>query len=146
MKLYVVDASVAAKWFFPEQHTEPALRLLDQATALHAPDILFVEVDSVICKRIRRREINPRAGHEIRAAIRQFPIQVHDSQELLDLAFELALSTQRAICDCLYLALATMLDTYLVTADRRLFDGLKTGSFAKHVQWVAEIAVSGEER
>jgi predicted nucleic acid-binding protein len=137
MKTCVVDASVAVKWFFPEQHTASALRLLDQASALHAPDILLLEVDSVICKRIRRREIDAGFGRKVRAALRQFPVCMHETENLLDLAFELAVGTGRAIYDCVYLALAAMLETRLVTADRRLYDALKIGSLADRLQWVA---------
>lgn len=39
MSRYVVDASVAVKWFVPEIHTDASLRLLDGNHELLAPDL-----------------------------------------------------------------------------------------------------------
>ena len=50
MSLYVVDASVAAKWFIEEVHAEAALALLRESNRLHAPDFLLVEMDGLLCK------------------------------------------------------------------------------------------------
>ena len=141
MSSFVVDASVAAKWLFEEAHTEEALRLLDGRNRLHAPDFLLIEVDNIICKRIRRGKIGEDGGREARAGLRRFPVQHHASQGLLDPAYEIANRTRRSLYDCLYLALAVMLDMRMVTADRRLYDGLADGPFAKHVMWVENVGL-----
>ncbi len=54
MSLYVVDASVAAKWFFPEIHTEAALRLRDPDCRLHVPYLFDLEFSNVFHKEIAR--------------------------------------------------------------------------------------------
>ena len=54
MSTYVVDASVAAKWFIEEEHTAAARSVLDQRNDLHVPDIFLVETDSIVCKWVRR--------------------------------------------------------------------------------------------
>ena len=119
MSLYVVDSSVAAKWFFPEPHSDKALELLDDRHELHAPDLLLMEVDSVVCKRIRTREITVRIGREIRAAVRQTPMRLHPSESLLEPAFELAVASRQSVYDCVFLALAVLLRARMVTADQR---------------------------
>ena len=53
---FVVDASVAIKWFLPELYGDAALRLLREGHSLVAPDLLFPEVGNVLWKRVRRRE------------------------------------------------------------------------------------------
>ena len=62
----VVDASVAVKWFVPENHTAEALCLLDARFRRHIPVLLQTEVGQTIWKKIagasfpRRAQIDPR--------------------------------------------------------------------------------------
>ena len=139
MSVFVVDSSVAAKWFFPEPHSEEALTLLDDRHELHAPDLLFMEVDSVVCKRIRSREITVRIGREIRTALRRAPLQLHPSESLLDPAFELAVDTRQSIYDCVFLSLAVLLRTRMVTSDRRFFQSVRASRYADAVCWVTNV-------
>ncbi len=139
MSVYVVDASVAAQWFLEEASSNAAVRLLKDGHWLHAPDFLLIEIDSVISKRIRRKEISEKEGRRVRTAFRQFPIQCHNFLSLLDPAYEIAISTSQAIYDCLYVALAARLDAPMVTADRRLYAGLANGPFARYLLWVQDI-------
>jgi len=139
VSVYVVDTSVAAKWFFDEEHTDNALRLLDDRNELHVPDFLLIEVDSILCKRIRRGELDDGHGREIRSALRQFPIQGHAFAPLMDPAFELAVETHRSLYDCLFVALAVLLEGTMVTADRRLYDALSSGRLSEHLCWVGDL-------
>lgn len=139
MSEYVVDASVAAKWFFEEKYTNQALALLDDKNRLHAPDFLMVELDSVICKRIRREEITRGEGSEVHASVRKVPVQLHSFMVLLDPAYELAVSTGCSIYDGLYVALAALLEVKLVTADRRLYDGLRGEFLAENLMWIEDL-------
>ena len=59
MMKVVVDASVAAKWFLPEIHSDAAARLLDPAIALYAPDLIVPEFGNILWKKIRRRKSHP---------------------------------------------------------------------------------------
>jgi len=136
MSVYVVDASVAAKWFFEESHTEAASAILDAHYQLHAPDFLRLELDSVIGKRIRRGEITASLGRSIRDALRAFPLQYHPADLLEDAVFELALETSRSVYDCLYLALAVLIEAPLITADRRFYNALETSPLSTHLCWV----------
>lgn len=140
MNLLVVDASVAAKWFFQEAHSRDAACVLNDRNELHAPDLLLMEMDSVIGKRVRRKQITVAEGRKIRGALRRFPIQTHASPPLLDAAFELSIQADRSVYDCVYLALALLLKGRMITADRRLFDGLTRGPLAESVVWVGEAA------
>ena len=51
---FVVDASVAIKWFVPEIHAEAARRLLREGITLLAPDLIWAEVANALW-RMRRR-------------------------------------------------------------------------------------------
>ena len=56
-----IDASVAFKWFVPEIDEDKALALLDDATALVAPDLIFAEVANAMWVRLRRLDAGPAA-------------------------------------------------------------------------------------
>ncbi|MEO8383259.1 MAG: type II toxin-antitoxin system VapC family toxin [Acidobacteriota bacterium] len=77
MMKVVVDASVAAKWFLPEIHSDAAARLLDPTIALYAPDLIVPEFGNILWKKIRRAEITPvEAGgwrSEGDTAVRRWP-------------------------------------------------------------------------
>jgi len=136
---YVVDASVAAKWFLNETHAVAARRLLSDSFSLHAPDFFLLELDNLFCKRIRRGEIAVRDGDEARAILRSGPIQFHPVASLQDTAYAIANQSGRSIYDCLYVALAVLLNEIVVTADRRLYQALSGGPFGKYVAWVGDI-------
>lgn len=138
----IVDASVAAKWFVEEDLSEAALSVLDARNDLHAPDFLFLEMDNVVCKWVRRGIITESEGGDTRAAIRRIPIKVHPFVSLQDSAYHIANKIQRSVYDCLYVALAVFLDGWMVTADRRLYEGLVNGPFGEHVMWVGDIGES----
>ena len=60
MMAYIIDASVVVKWFIPEEHSEPALRIKDSDARLHAPAFLTLEVGNVLSKKRRRAELTTR--------------------------------------------------------------------------------------
>ena len=139
MSVFIVDASVAAKWFIDEEYSEAALSVLKEKNKLHAPDFLFLEIDSIICKWIRRGIVTTEEAVELRDALRRYPIQNHPFASYLNSAFAIANETKQSIHDCLYVALAALLKAKMVTADRRLYDGIRSGWFKKHVVWVEDI-------
>ena len=139
MSVYVVDASVAAKWFTEEEYTETALTLLDGNHQLHAPDFFMLEMDNIVCKWIRRGIITEAEGNEVRSTLSQLPIQKHSFKTLQESAYIMANRTGSSVYDCLYVVLAAILKGRLVTADRQLYDSMARGPFAKHLVWIRDI-------
>ena len=117
----VVDASVAAKWFLPEVHSEDALRLLDEPYRLLAPDLLYSEVGNTLWKRVVKKEISQKQSIEIMGAL------------------EVACRTGRTVYDSTYLALAAHHDCRLVTADRRFYNALIKSPLKASLCWVGDI-------
>ncbi len=141
MSIYVVDASVAAKWFFDEALSDEATRLLDASHVLHVPDFFLLEIDSVLCKKMRRGVISEGEAQQIRSALSIFPLQKHPFQLLMDPAFELAVQTENSPYDCLYLILAIVLGARMVTADRRFYENIsKSRLTAENLCWVEDLA------
>jgi len=144
MSVYVVDASVAAKWFFYEPLSDDATRMLDASHILHVPDFFLLEIDNVLSKKMRRREISREEAQEIRSAVAIFPLQKHPFQLLMDPAFELAAHTQSSPYDCLYLILAIVLGSQMVTADRRFYDNIRMSRLtAENLCWVEDLPPIG---
>jgi len=140
MSSYVLDASVVAKWFFSEKHTDKARWLLREANALHAPDFLLIEVHNVTCKRVRRKEITAEAAESIHQALSRIRIRLHPFQPLLTQAFNISDTTGGSFYDSLYLATALVTDAPLVTADLRFYRAISASSFAERITWIDDIS------
>lgn len=140
MRQFVVDASVAAKWYLPEPHSDHAAALLADPGTLLAPDVLYLEVAEVVWQRVVWGEIDPATADEILAELRKVPFELRSTTELIADALPLALKNRCTLRDALYLALAAHANCPLVTADRKLFDTLKAGPLAAHVLWIGNLA------
>lgn len=140
MSTFVVDASVGAKWWFPETHREAALRLRSPEHDLHAPELFDLEVCSVVCKRIRRGEIGARDGARVADLLEQVPVRRHGDRELLRPAMAIAHTTHQPLYDCLYLALALILEARMVTADERFYRATRSAGAAAYVVWVGDVS------
>ncbi len=139
MSLFVVDASVAIKWFLPEIHSDAALRLLAGEHTLHAPDLIFSEFGNVLWKRFRRREISKKEADATIEAFLSLALQVQSSQSLIPLALEIACGANRTVYDSLYLAAAMTHQFPLVTADAKLYRSLSKELFSAHLVWVENL-------
>lgn len=126
MKPVVVDASVAAKWFFPEQHARAALRLLDGKHRLLAPELIRGEFGNIAWKNHRRGLITADEAAEIMHQFLLLPLEICHSDPLIASAVELATATNRTVYDSLYVALAIDRKAVFVTADLELGDAAGT--------------------
>jgi predicted nucleic acid-binding protein len=88
---------------------------------------------------VRRGEPTPDEARLIRGGLEQQPISTFPCRPLLELAFEVALDTNRTVYDSCYLAVAMLIGCQLVTADQKLFNALQGGSYATHVCWVVDL-------
>jgi predicted nucleic acid-binding protein len=120
----VVDASVAAKWYFAESGHQAADRILAESIAgereLVAPDLIVPEFATVMWKRVRRGECSRAAAAEILVLREVDRPERIASSDLVTSAFELATALGQPVYDCLYLALALGHEASLATADRVL--------------------------
>jgi len=136
---YVVDASVAVKWYVPEDNSDDAERLLDLTNELHAPELIAPEFGNIIWKKVRRGELTEKQGREIIEAFLSVPMLKYPTAPLLEVAFTGALQTAQTVYDWIYLALAISLNCQMVTADEKFYKALQTGLPAKHLLWVGDI-------
>ena len=119
MKSFVVDASVAIKWFVLEEHTVESRLLLDENFELFAPHLLFAEYGNILWKKLTRGELSRDEVTDRRNALLSVRMRVVPERLLFKQAVDLACELNHPAYDCFYLALAELLGTAVVTADQR---------------------------
>ena len=140
MNRFVVDASVAVKWYLPEEHGDCAARLCRSDTALEAPDLLHSEVGNTLWKRVRRGELTRDQAAKIIAALTMMPIEIFPSLLLTAASLQIACETNLTVYDSLYLATAVLTGSRLVTADRRIVESARDAApLRSHILWVGDI-------
>jgi predicted nucleic acid-binding protein len=131
VKSWVLDASVAAKWFLPpaqETLTNEALRLLEDFAGgrvrFRAPDLFWPEFGNVLWKAVRLGRISRETAEEALTTLEAVKITTSPASSLLKDSFAIAVKVGRSVYDCTYVALAVASNTTLLTADERLANSL----------------------
>lgn len=131
MDTFVIDASVAVKWFMPpagETLVKEAWRFFglysEGKVQLAVPDFFWAECTNVFWKATRQGRLTAEAADEALGGLMAQDVPTTPSRELLQQAFGIARKFQRAIYDCLYVALAVRSNAQLITADERLANAL----------------------
>ncbi|WP_256874998.1 type II toxin-antitoxin system VapC family toxin [Nostoc sp. C052] len=94
---------------------------------------------NVLWKRVCRGEDTAENARQTLTDLNAVPLEVYLSQPLMPLALDIALQTDRAVYDSLYLTLAITQQCQMVTADEKFYNALKTSSYANHLLWVENI-------
>jgi len=127
VSLFVIDASVAAKWFLPaegETLAQEALEFLRRyATGqirLIVPDLFWAEFGNIMWKAVRQGRWTKEAAATAIAAMKKWDLPTVPTLTLVEQAFAVASAFQRSVYDSLYVALAISSKAVMVTADERL--------------------------
>lgn len=140
----VLDASVALKWYLPEEHAVKARLLVTRDRFVgdrrfQTPELFFPECGSILWKRVRRGDTTPEEAATVMDALLALPFIIQPHPPLMRAALTLAVSTDRSVYDCLYLALAVRERTRLITADQRLYRALSGGPLARYLLWIEDV-------
>ena len=115
----VVDASVAAKWLIAEPDSEIAAMLLDGSFDLQAPRLLASEIGNLLWRKAVNGSIDDHEAARLAAALLDMPLQWRDDERTCVEAVRIAVELGHPAYDCMYLALASLIGTQVVTADKR---------------------------
>lgn len=131
MNRFVLDASVALKWAIPpanETLTAESLQLLQEyvngKVDLLVPDIFWAEVGNVLWKGVRLRRWSRTVAERIASEMQVQNFSTVPSRTLMTEALRIAFTYDRAVYDCLYVALAVRSKSQMITADERLANAL----------------------
>jgi predicted nucleic acid-binding protein len=145
VRCYTVDASVVAKWHFPEDLSDAASALLAQAIAgavrLVAPEFLLCEMGSVIVKKLRANQVRRDDAEIILASLPTGPVSFVSVERLLPRALALAMTAGASFYDALYLAVGEECEGTLLTADAALINQARGNGLAHMVTSLDELGI-----
>ena len=127
--IQVIDASVAAKWFFTEPGEQEARAIAESSGALIAPDLLVAEVCNIAWRKVIARQITAERAQAIGLHLPALFNRLIPGADLAPRAIELSISLRHPVYDCFYLALAEAAQGELVTADAKLVRIARNGGF-----------------
>ena len=136
--IFVIDSSVAVKWFLAEPDHAHAVALSKLADELHAPEFVIVEVTNVAWKEAIRKNITAEQAHGIATQIVRSPVHFVPISTLHEQALKIALAVNHSVYDCLYLACAEQIGAYLITADKSLSNKTRSTTYANFVRVLGE--------
>jgi len=140
----VIDASVLIKFYVPEILSERAERLLTKVEKkeidLLAPDLIYPEAGNILWKKQRLKELTHSEVEEITDAILLLPLKIEVSKALLTVAVDIAIAYGMTFYDALYLSLAKVYETTMITADRRLVEALAKADLKDSITWLGSYA------
>ena len=127
---YVLDSSVALKWYLPEADSAQALQLrADFQAGLHellAPDILPVECAHALTRAERRGIIAVGDADLHLLDLLAAGVLQHSHQSVLRRAVAISSAARMGVYDSIYIALAECERCELITADAKLIKNLQT--------------------
>ncbi len=136
----VIDASVLIKFYVPEILSDRAERLLARVEkkeiVLLAPDLIYPEAGNMLWKKQRLKELSRPEVEEITDAILLLPLKIEASKSLLTVAVAIAIAYGMTVYDALYLGLAKICETTMITADRKLVEALAKADLRDSITWL----------
>jgi predicted nucleic acid-binding protein len=143
---WVIDANVLIKFFIPEVLSDKAAELLKAADSggilLCAPDLVYSETGNILWKKYRMKELSQSEVEEIFEAILELPLKITASKSLSPLAVGIGMRYGITVYDAMYITLASVTETTLVTADKRLHDRLSKTDLSKSLMWLGDFGHS----
>ena len=120
--MFVVDASIATKWFVGQIYSDIAERVQKSRRPLLAPQLLIAEVADALRKHVRVGDISIGQATVALQSLPGWFSEIVAMQSLAAPALEIARKLEHSAYDCFYIALAEDREIKLVTADMRLLN------------------------
>jgi len=120
----ILDSSVIAKWFFPEENGQLALKIKDDfttnVTSISAPLLLYWEINNLLKTATKRSRITAKSAVSVYEAFLKLNFIVYSSEELMTKTLKIAIQFDISSYDASYVALAEYLQKPFFTADQKL--------------------------
>ncbi len=130
----MIDASIAAKWLFLEKGSDKAQDLLERFDFFYAPNLFRIELQSIITKKVRKKELSVDEAPIKKSQVSRLPVRFLNYHQLSDIAFDISVTLPVTLYDATYIATAILTESIFYTADERLGNGLSTTPLAKFVK------------
>jgi predicted nucleic acid-binding protein len=140
----VVDASIALKWVLEEPGSDAAEDLLEKDLA--APSLWLPDAANGLWRRTVRGELTQAEAEERLGELTKAPVASVPLEQDLPEVTRLAIQLNHPAYDCLYLALAKRLGTFVVTADNRFVEAVANhGTHVGHIRALS-LVIHGKSR
>lgn len=120
----ILDSSVVAKWFFPEEESEIALAVKKDFSvdriSIAVPLLIYWEINNLLKTATKRLRLNPESALAAYDAFLKLNFIVYSSAELMKKTLEYAIEFDISSYDASYITLADFLQIPLYTADKKL--------------------------
>lgn len=139
MKAPIIDACFAIKWFLPEAGSEEARRFFDELENFVVPDLFLIEIDNILSKKVRKKELDIPGAEEIFSIIRNLPFITIPYKNLSREVFFISTRFPVTQYDACYLALAVEYNGKFYTADKRFLRGVENTAYSEFVVGINEL-------
>ena len=120
----IVDSSVIAKWYLPDEKDDYALKIQQDFTSrtifISVPVLLFYEVNNILKSAAKSLRISKEKTYQAYEDLLQLDFTVYSSAALFKEALQLAIAFDISSYDASYIALAEYLKVSVFTADEKL--------------------------
>lgn len=138
MSDFIVDASVAVKWFVAETDSLIADELSASNHRLFAPRLIVTEVANTLSRKAMAGLMSVTEATVYLRSLPNYLNGVLAVDELIEPALKNACALRHPIYDLIYLEAARRLDARLVTADRRFTARIAGTDLARHVTLLSD--------
>ena len=134
-----VDAGTAVTWYFEEEHSDAATRLLDPARTLLAPDPLIAVFANVAWKYARRGDATVAEARQVLDALLSVRLDLHASQTVMPgPSISRARRDGRSTTASIWRSRGHT-GCWLLTTDRRFYNGMQGTPYAATVLWAEDV-------
>lgn len=120
----ILDSSVIAKWFFPEEDSDMALHIkekfVDGELSIAIPILLYYEVNNILKTASKLVHINTQDTLKVYQSFLNLNFIAYSTTKLMVNTLEIAMKYDISSYDASYLALAEHLQIPFITADQKL--------------------------
>jgi predicted nucleic acid-binding protein len=135
---FIVDASVAVKWFVAETDSVVADELSASKHRLFAPSLIMAEAANALARKAMAGLMSAAEACDYLHSLPYYLDDIVAVDELIESAPEKACGLRHPVYDLIYLEAARRLDAQLVTADRRFAAKIASTDFARHVTLLSD--------
>ena len=123
----VLDASIIIKWFTKEEKRDSALKIredyINKQIEIIIPDLILYEISNAL--RFNPNFTKEDVSEAIYSIYNMDMTIITPTQEIIDEALHISYLYKTSIYDSIYIALAKIIDSDFITADKKLYEKTK---------------------
>jgi predicted nucleic acid-binding protein len=103
---------------------------------LIAPDLIYPEIGNTLWRKYRLKELSASEVKEILESVISLPIKIEPSKPFIPLAVELSVMYNVSVYDAIYVSLAKIYETRLLTSDKKIVKVIEKTPLVNNIEWL----------